>query len=262
MKTINNILIYFIFTFHFVSFGQNTKDKNEIFPFKIDETYLSGLEIPKVKLKAHPNRDYFQKTIYSGSELSVYILSSATATNTIKSFPIDEFVYYINGKALVKNDTENRTFYSGDYLAVPKGFSGNWTNTGGNTYHLELSVISNKRSKEIDNAKHKFPFVLDKDLLSGIGITKEDSIHFKDVLYKGSDLEISTISEKSNTKTILKNSKEQFIHILVGKITLTSLSGKSVTFYKGDFFIIPKYFEGSWESEGQDFTRYLRVIQI
>ena len=205
---------------------------------------------------------YFQKTIYKGKELSVFVLSSETATNKIEKFPIDEFVYYINGKATVKNSKEKVNFYAGDYLAVPKGFSGNWTNNGGNKYHLELSVIANKRSKKTNNSKEKFPFVLNRELLSGIGITKQDSINFKDVLYKGSELEISTISEKPNVKKLNRNSKEEFIHILIGKVTLTSSSGKSETFYKGDFFIIPKDFEGIWKSEGQNLLRYLKVTQV
>ncbi|PQJ77976.1 cupin domain-containing protein [Polaribacter porphyrae] len=263
MKTKNNFTLTIIFAMilQLVSYSQNSKKDNEIKPFKIDSKYLSGLEIPQIKLKAHPNRKYFQKTIYSGKELSVFVLSSETALNKIKSFPIDEFVYYINGKAEVKNDKQNTNFYAGDYLAVLKGFSGNWTNIGGNTYHLELSVISNRKSKKIATSKDIFPFLLNKDLLSGINLKKQDSVSFSNILYSGTELEIKTVSEKPNSRKISNNKKEEFIHILSGGVSITPLNGKLQTFYKGDFFILPKGFNGLWESKGNNLLRTIIVSE-
>ncbi len=242
--------------------AQKSINDTIIEPIAIDKSILSGVNIPKVKLKAHPERDYYQKRIYKGSELSVYILSSETAVNKIDNFPIDEFVYYMNGKADIKAENGNEvSFSSGDYLFVPKGFKGNWTNHGGNTYNLELSVISNKRADSTAVSKAKLPFVLDKELISGIRLTQVNEKKYKDVIYSGVELEITTESEKPGKTTIINNKKEQFIHILNGMVTIKSLKGNEQTFYKGDFFILPKGYTGNWTSSGLGLMRTLIVMQ-
>lgn len=253
------ILFLIVTTF---SFSQEIAKDSIIEPFKIDEKYLSGLDIPKLELKAYPEREYYQKRLYKGSELSIFILSSETAINEIKNFPIDEFVYYINGRAdiEIKNSTAIN-FYSGDYLFVPKGFSGNWTNNGGNKYHLELSVISNKRADSTSTQKEKEPFLLNKELISGIGLTELSPKKYSDLLYSGVELEVLTESEESCEKKIDNNKKEEFIHVLNGTVSIKPINGKEQTFYRGDFFILPKRFSGSWKSEGIDLLRILKVIQ-
>ncbi|MEM9919009.1 MAG: cupin domain-containing protein [Bacteroidota bacterium] len=229
--------------------------------FRIAQSLLSGLDIPRLKLENHPERAYFQKRIYKGSELSVFILSSETALNEIKNFPIDEFVYYLNGKAeIVPQEGDALSFYAGDYLFVPKGFSGNWTNNGGNTYHLELSVISNRRANSTMISEAKMPFVLDRALMSGIGLTAIDTATYRDVLYEGVELDVVTESEKSNKREILNSEKEVFIHVLNGSLTLRAKNGEANTFYSGDFFVLPKGFTGRWESKGQNLLRILKVI--
>jgi len=230
-------------------------------PFQVDEKYLSGLDIPKLKLKSHPEREYYQKRLYKGSELSVFIISSETAKNEINNFPIDEFVYYINGRADIQTkDSTIINFYSGDYLFVPKGFSGNWTNNGGGKLHLELSVISNKRADSTKTSVAKLPFLLDRELMSGIGLTKSDSTKYQNVIYSGMELEIKIEAETPVKKEIQKINKEEFVHILIGSVTIHSKYGQSQTYYKGDFFILPKGFSGTWESKG-GLLRILKVTQ-
>jgi len=231
-------------------------------PFTIDDKYLSGMDIPKSILKADPERDYYQKRIYKGSELSVYILSSETTLNEISNFPFDEFVYYINGRADVEaKNSDSMTFYSGDYFFVPKGYSGNWTNNGGNKLHLELSVISNKRADSTKQSIAKKPFLLDRELMSGIGLTKYDSTKYKNVLYSGVELDVLTESEVPNKREINKSEKEIFVHILTGSLTVHPQDGEPQTYLKGDFFILPIGFSGIWEINGKRLLRTLKVMQ-
>lgn len=248
-----------------LTFNLNAKEIKKdtlLAPFKINERLLSGLDIPKQVLKAHPEREYFQKRIYKGTELSVYILSSETAVNEISNFPIDEFVYFLNGRADISSKDGNAfSFFAGDYIFVPKGFSGKWTNNGGNKYHLELSVISNNRVENTSAMKAKIPFVLDRELISGIGLTTDVSRKYRDVIYSGAELEVVTESEEPCREEILDNQKEQFIHILNGIVTITPSEGHPQTFYKGDFFVLPKGFTGNWKSEGQNLFRTLKVVQ-
>lgn len=232
-------------------------------PFSIDRRILSGLDIPSRPLRAHPQREYFQKRIYQGSQLNIYILSSETAVNKISGSPIDEFVYFMNGRAdMQPRDGDEFSFFAGDYICIPKGFSGTWTNNGGNKYHLELSVISNKRADSTAVSKINIPFLLDKELLSGIGLTKDTPKSYRDILYSGVELEIVTESEEPTQKELVNTPKEQFIHVLQGLVTIHSKKGTSQTFYKGDFFVLPKGFTGSWKSEGHHLFRTIRVTQI
>lgn len=245
-----------------MSFAQEITKDSIIEPYQIDKKYLSGLDIPKVKVKAHPKREYYQKRLYNGSELSVYILSSETVTNEINNFPIDEFVYYINGRADIQTkDSTSINFYSGDYFFVPKGFSGNWTNNGANKLHLELSVVSTKRADSTKTSKVQIPFLLDRELMSGIGVTQsDDSKKQESIVHSGVELEI--LVEVSTKKEINKNEKEEFIHVLIGSLTIQPENGEIQTYYKGDFFIIPKGFIGTWENRGQEPVRVLKVFQI
>ena len=255
------IMVLISLTIHLKS--QKMDNDSIVEPFKIEDRVLSGLDIPPLKLKAHPERAYFQKRIYKGTDLSVYILSSETAINEITNFPIDEFVYYLNGRADIESGKEiKQSFFAGDYIFVPKGFSGKWTNNGGNKYHLELSVISNKRADSIAVSGAKVPFLLDRALMSGIGLSNLDTANYRNTLYSGVELDVFTASERPHQKEIINNKKEQFIHVLNGLVTITPHKGQAQTFYTGDFFILPEGFSGSWKSEGQNLFRTLIVTQI
>ena len=175
MRLIARIFVFaFILTaLSVVSFGQESSTKPVPEVLGIDRNVLSGLNIPRFKLPKTPEREYYQKRLFGGSDLSVFILSSATADNKIESFPIEEYVYYIQGKADINlASKEHITFLGGDHLFVPKGFKGVWKNSGGNLLHLELSVISTRRSKKDVVSKPKKPFLLDRLKLSGFGLTK------------------------------------------------------------------------------------------
>ena len=58
--------------------------------------------------------------------------------------------------------------------------------------------------------------------------------------------------------TIKQQRQDEFIHVLSGRVELKSVSGLKSVFLAGDFFVIPKGFNGTWKSEGKPF-RTLRV---
>ncbi len=230
---------------------------------QINREDLSGLNLDKIKLKDHPERDFYQKTIFRGKDLSVFILSSETAENDINSFPFEEFVIFMNGKAKVSPAKgQPYTFLPNDHILVPKGFSGVWTNYGGNDYHLELSVIANNRTEASKFSEPDKPFLLDKELLAGIGITKVGAKNYKDVLYNGIELVVTTESEQASTKQIVSFPSDQFVKVINGKVTIKAKNGDLQTFYSGDVFIMPKGFSGTWTSEGADLFRTIRVTSV
>ncbi|MEO1712886.1 MAG: cupin domain-containing protein [Bacteroidota bacterium] len=69
-----------------------------------------------------------------------------------------------------------------------------------------------------------------------------------------------TESEEANTKDIASYPREEFLHVLNGKLTLTTENGAIFEFVQGDFFILPKGFRGTWKAEGQNLLRLLKVV--
>ena len=229
----------------------------------IDKRMLSGLDLPQMQLDQDPDRQYFQKSVYQGEGLSVYLLSSETAANEIGNFPIEEFVYYMKGKAEIELEAgEKLEFLAGDYLFVPKGFSGVWTNHGGPDFHLELSVISSNRTDSTQVSVPKKPFLLDRELLSGIGPSAQPDSTYRDLLYSGIELEILVQAETPRRKQINNLAEDQFIQVLTGMVTIATENGPPSVFHQGDFFILPKGFSGEWISEANGLFRSLQILAV
>ncbi len=239
--------------------NSESQNKTIITPVLLDKSILSGINLDSIKLKDQPDRAFFQKSLYQGSEISAYMISSQTATKYFKSFPLDEFVYLMNGKAKLRpKNAIPYEFNTGDYIVVNKGFNGNWKTIGGNKYHLELSVVSNKRSNQKNIQNNQIPFKIDNDLISGVN---DYEIENK-IIYSGKELEITLEAEKPQSIQIINSKKEQFIHILSGMVKITPNEGNNKIFYTGDFFILPKGFNGKWQSEGHHLFRTLKVVSI
>ncbi|MBX2877745.1 MAG: DUF861 domain-containing protein [Saprospiraceae bacterium] len=229
-------------------------------PIPLDPAYLSGLGLKKVTSSADPERLLFQKMLFQGEDISVFIVASETKTANWEDYSIEEFIYVINGRARLKPSTAaERFYYPGDFFWVPKGYKGEWETQGGSSFYHELSVIANER----DNSTHKdpTPHLMDKALIAGLNLTPEadQTNSFYDVLQKGKDLTIYTQSESPQTLQDFENPTEQLIYIIAGALTLEPEGGESMNFQTGDFFVLPKGFVGTWQSEGHQLFRTLRV---
>ena len=265
MKTKYIILLLFLMTISY-SHAQKENDKPSkkvVTPILLNKTLLSGIGLDSIYLKDQPKRSFFQKQVYRGTDISVYMISSGTASKYFESFPIEEFIYMMNGKAVLEpKDQESYEFSKGDFVAIPKGYKGNWTTVGGNKYHLELSVISNKRADAKAFSKIKNPFAFDRNLLSGTNMTSSKKDHYLDILYSGIELQITLNAEKPSRKTIVNSQREELIHILNGMVEITPINGAKETFYAGDFFVLPKGFHGDWVSKGHNLFRLMRISAV
>lgn len=229
-------------------------------PILMDKLALSGLGLKQVTSSADPERVLFQKRLYHGEEISVYIVASETKTAHWENYGLEEFIYVFNGRArLHPMNADQQYFYPGDFFIVPKGYSGEWETQGGATFYYELSVIANDRSTI--PSPNKMPVGMHKAKIAGIDLTpmgnKENEYY--DVLHQGKDLIITTHSEKPTFLSSFTCDTEQLIYVIAGAVTLQTKEGEQFTYYTGDFFVLPKEFKGSWKSEGHELFRTLRV---
>lgn len=237
-----------------------SKKQKIIKPILLDKSMLSGTGLKPVKLKDQPNRDFFQGQLYRGEALSAYMISSSTASKDFENFPIEEFVYLSNGSMNFNTlNTKSYEFEADNFLAIPKGYKGSIKTIGNPQYHLELSIISNKRSDQKEVSKLKQPLLIDKNLISLQKIQLNENDTYKNILYSGIEIIIILEVEKPRTSILDNTQKEQIIHILEGSVYITTKDGIKQVFKKGDFFVLPKNFNGKWESNSSDLFRSIII---
>lgn len=266
----NKHLLVLLFCFFFSStvYGQNDVPQSEtqavLEPVLLNKEALSGLGLKAVKAPWDPDRKLFQKALFTGKEISIFIVSSETKTATWKDYGIEEFIYVINGQARLKPfGGEDLFFPTGSFFVAPRGYDGEWETQGGVDYYHELSVITNKRPEQIPPGLPPVPYRLDETMLSGLGLSmsKKDSTsqHFYDQLYIGHELTVWTESIETSTKTMEDPMTEQLIYVISGNCTITAPNEIEKTFNAGDFFVIPQGFRGRFIYRGHKLFRSLNV---
>lgn len=243
---------------------QDKKTKDVINPIPIDVKVLSGLDLKPVTNKNDPDRRLFQKRLYRGEDLSVYVVSSETATANHKSYGIDEFLYVLNGRARLNPLNGDEVFFNtGDFFLAPKGFNGEWETQGGDEFLIELSIITTRRAAEDIDQSKTLPYLVDKEKLSGIGITQigePSNKSYKDELYQGAELEIEILAEKpDSTYDINESMKEQLVYVISGVAKIQAEGGEEFVFHRGDFYLLPDGFRGTMKTMGHGLFRYLKV---
>jgi len=229
MKKLNRYCLVIVIPFLIV-FGnvvaQNDTSK-VIKPILLDKETLSGVDLKKVQLKNEPEREFFQKGLFIGEDISIYVVSSESWTASMDNFPFDEFVYMLNGSANVKAEGgEQHMFNSYDFFTIPKGFTGTWEIIAGANYHYELSVITTKRASEINSNISSGPLLLDKSKISGVDIKLNDNEVFEEILSKGTELTTFLKAEKPRKIAELSCEKDQLICVLSGQVTIHDLIGR------------------------------------
>lgn len=233
--------------------------KNVLKPILLDKSTLSGVGLRKINLKDTPQKDFFQKNLYRGTDLSVYVVSSQSWKSKMENFGFDEFIYILNGQARVKPENgAEQYFYTGDYFFCPKGYKGDWDIQAGENYHYELSVITTLRADSIQQLEQLRHQLLDKSILSGTSIQLDTYGLYETNLAKGVELTINLKAEEPR-KITLQNVKEQLICVLSGQVSIKDANEDLQTFYTGDFFLLPKDFDGAWESKGHGVVKYISV---
>jgi len=229
------LLFGFIFLSYITLNAQESKNKLQ--PIHLDKSVLSGVGLEKIDLKDEPEKDFYQKRLYWGKDLGVFVVGTETWNNKIKNYSFDEFIYMYHGEAMVKPQIgSSQVFYSGDYFFAPKGFKGEWEIRAGNYLHYELSVITTKRadsSRVKENPKH---LLFSKSKLSGNNIRLDSNGNYEEILQKGAELTVKLKGEAPSERTINISDNEQLVQILSGLVKIRDSQGEEHQFYTGDFF--------------------------
>ena len=229
-------------------------------PIRLDKSALSGVGLKKVNLKDEPEKDFYQKRLLRGDDISVFVVSTQNWVNSFKKFWFDEFVFMLNGKVIIRpTNGEEYIFYSGEYFFAPKGFSGEWEISAGATLHYELSIISTHRADSSYISKNLKPSQFDKSTLSGANIKLNKKGLFEQVLREGVELTVKLKGESPREFVLSNPEKEKFIHILSGQLTLTDRNDQQHVFYTGDYLVLPNGFTGHWKSEGHGLLKYITI---
>ena len=238
-------------------------DSLTVYPIPLSKSDLSGVGLKKIALENEPDRAFFQKNLFRGEDLSVYIVSSQSWPGKMDNFSIDEYVYIFNGKSRAKPVNGSDIFFqTGEHFTIPKGYTGDWEVMAGNNYHYELSVITTERAPEAKLSKKLKPALINKNTLSGLAIDLESAKTYKEEVFRGDELQIFVCAERPRTISIESPKEEQLIHILSGQLELKDSTGDVHSFYTGDFFILPKGFTGEWKSEGHGVLKYLSIRKV
>lgn len=224
---------------------------------KVPKELLAGEGLDSIPQKDH-SRTVYQKKIYDGKDLALFIVAIGTkVTNTFEGFPLEEFIFWINGKAIVTpKDEPSFEIQTGDYFIQAKGFNGTWRFVDNGGLHLELALIAKNRPDSLVKSPITKAKVFEKDLISGIS----NLDHETHVVYQGAELNVKLL--RSKKRSFNGTATEALIHVLGGVMTLTNKNDESTEdFYPGDFFIVPPKFKGSWTSHSLQDLRVLEVTK-
>ncbi|MEN1785620.1 MAG: cupin domain-containing protein [Bacteroidota bacterium] len=238
--------------------AQEPLESHETHILKISKTLLAG-EGLDFKQQKEADRSVYQKKIYDGSSLALDIVAIGTGiTNTFENFPMEEFIFWKNGKAIVTPESETPfEVHSGDYFIQAKGFKGTWhfVNNGG--LHLELALIAKNRDRLPKKSPITKAMVINRDLISGV----QDFTNDEMMVYSGAELQVKLI--RSTQKIISGSSQDALMHVLQGVVTFTDdHNDEKQVFYPGDFFVLPEGFKGSWNSDSLQDLRMFEVLRM
>mgnify|MGYP001792340575 FL=1 len=225
--------------------------------YKIPEELLAGEGLKSIE-QADPSRKVYQKKVYDGKDLAIYMVAIGTGiTNEFESFPMEEFIFWINGKAVVEPANEPPfEVHSGDYFVQAKGFHGKWNFVDNGGLHLELALVAKNRPDSTVKSLISRALVIDRDIISGVS----ELTYEKEVVYEGVELTVNMLRSR---ELVFENlSQERMIHLLSGVLTITSKDDNSKQhFYPGDFLVIPEGFSGTLSSNSLQAPRVIEVFK-
>ncbi len=136
MKTVSTLLFFGAIFFGAVSAEEEMTNKNIV---DLDPGELETVELPAVtdypfmKVVAGDNPVAGGLTSYQSSDgkFEVGFYHGSEVTLRISNWPVDEFMYFLEGQVeIINEDGSSKIYGPGDALVMPKGFNGTWRQLG------------------------------------------------------------------------------------------------------------------------------------
>ena len=251
MKKIGLTIGYFLLTWIL----QAQSNSPEIVAISRED--LAGENLTPAIQAGETDTSYYQQKAYDGTDFVIYLVAIKNRTNEFQRFPIEEFIFWADGKAIVEPDDEQPfTIQASDYFIQPKGFKGKFNFVSGDEPHLELAMVSKKRADSASVSPMTKAMIIESNILSG---SSELHAGEEALIYSGAELHVNLVRHRE--RLFADNEKERLIHLLSGTLTMKS-NGVEMKFYPGDFFVIPKGFSGTWKSDSFRTLRAIEVMQV
>ena len=220
--------------------------------YKISKEYLAGEGLDFIKQK-DTTRTVYQKRVFNGVDLAVYMVAIGTGiTNEFDGFPLEEFIFWMNGKAVVEPKGEEPfPIYTGDYFIQAKGFTGKWHFVDIGGPHLELALVAKNRPDSTFKSPMSRALILDRDIISGVQHPENGRI------YEGPEITVNLLSKEGDLTVA---THERMLHVLSGVLKFKS-SEAEYLLYPGDFLMVPEHTTGQWSSMGLQGLRVLEVYK-
>lgn len=233
---------------------------------RIDERALSGLGLEGGPTNVAGQVRY-QKTLFEGEKFNVGVAAGNRNGNSevlnMNPMPFQELCYLLNGTVtFIETNGKAQTFHTGDFFVIPRGFSGQMITRGNHLYQV-LVVMATERSDPVPGLTS--PTLIDRSNMSGFGLEsfvfgpQPDLEANRKTMHDGAELAISILEVESNSGEFT-DMAEEFVYVVSGSATLTAVGGEPQTFYKGDMFVVPEGWSGTWAVEGNHLYRELIAV--
>jgi uncharacterized cupin superfamily protein len=253
-------------------FTMQAKAGSDILSLNPDE--LRQLELDSIppwpaEVVLSGTNEHWQKVLHEG-EVVVALYEAMPALIAISEpYPYDEFVQVLQGEVtLTPIKGGKQTYRVGESFTVPKGWMGTWDMP---VKYREMIVIETKAWEKSESVlaylfsgKTKPPEAnpellslnpgqLRKHALDSIppwppeAVIKGTNEHWQKELYRG---EVAVTIYESMPALLDVSDPfpyDEYVFVLEGEVTLTSLEGGKQTHRQGDSFLVPKGWRGTWD---------------
>lgn len=233
---------------------------------RLDPKALSGLGLDGGPSDVEGQLRY-GRMLYDGDKFNVMVAAGNAGNNKevleMENFRMQELCYLLNGSVtFIESDGRVQTFHTGDFFVIPRGYTGQMITQGNHLYQV-LVVITDERADPIPG--NTSPKLVDRSAMSGHGL---ESFVFgphpeleanRKLIDGGAELTVSVVEVETNSGEFT-DMAEEFVYVVSGSATLTPVGGEPQTFYKGDFFVVPQGWSGTWAVEGNHLYRELIAV--
>jgi uncharacterized cupin superfamily protein len=238
-------------------------------PAPLRELGLDSIRPWPAEVVLSGTNEHWQKVLHEGEVVVALYEAMPALIDISEPYPYDEFVQILQGEVtLTSIKGDQQTYRAGESFTVPKGWMGTWDMP---LKFREMIVIETEAWEKSESvmaylfeAKAKAPKVepgllsLKPEQLRELAldsippwpaevIIKGTNQHWQKELHRG---EVAVTLYESMPALIDVSEPfpyDEYVFVLKGEVTLTSLDGSKQTHREGDSFLVAKGWRGTWD---------------